>query len=47
METAKTITDIRKVEMYESKLVPNCGEFYKKIIRVRGKLLTRDKSPNP
>ena len=28
METAQTITDVRKVEMYESKLVPNCGQFY-------------------
>ena len=55
METAQTITDVRKVEMYESKLVPNCGQFYtlfhfdttEKIIRVRRKLLTRDKSQIP
>ena len=25
---AQTITDVRKVEKYESKLVPNCGQFY-------------------
>ena len=55
MENAQTITDVRKVEMYESKLVPNCGQFYtffhfdttEKIIRVRRKVLTKDKSPNP
>ena len=28
METAQVITDVRKVEMYESKLVPNCGQVY-------------------
>ena len=25
---AQTITDVRKVQMYESKLLPNCGQFY-------------------
>ena len=28
METAQTIMNVRNVEMYESKLVPNCGQFY-------------------
>ena len=28
MKTAQTITNVRKVEMNESKLLPNCGQFY-------------------
>ena len=28
MVTAQTITNVRSVDMYESKLVPNCGQFY-------------------
>ena len=51
----KVETNVRKVEIYESELVPNCGQFThffhfdttEKIIRVRRKLLTRDKSPSP
>ena len=37
METAQTITNVRKVEMYDRKLIPNFGQFYttEKIIRVR------------
>ena len=49
METAQTITNVRKVEMYESKLL-NCGHFFhfdttEKNIRVRWNLLTRGINP--
>ena len=41
METAQTITDVRKVEMYESKLVPNCGQFYTITLTRQNKLFVK------